>query len=159
RCRVYQYLLKRTVEPFTAPRCTEPVAQAAANRRAEHLNAQREALYRLELFLVLVYEPAPRVHSGAAIGPALANPRDALRSWLSTEQTLRVLDADLQTAIDTLHDHAEALEAHLADVGLQNLSRTEGFRFFRRLVNYDPVTLDATVRTAPATHLDYFIGD
>src|SRR5262245_19881411 len=31
-CRVYQYLLKRTVEPFTAPRCTEPVAQAAANR-------------------------------------------------------------------------------------------------------------------------------
>jgi hypothetical protein len=38
RTRVYQYLIKRTVDPFVAPICAEPVAQEALTRRTAYLN-------------------------------------------------------------------------------------------------------------------------
>jgi hypothetical protein len=40
-CRVYQYLVKRIVDPFQAPICGEPVAQEALNRRTAYLNDRR----------------------------------------------------------------------------------------------------------------------
>src|SRR6266705_2881246 len=59
-CRVYQYLLKRTVAPFAAGTCEQPVANEAIQRRAAYLNSRREELYDLSLYLVLLYE-APHV--------------------------------------------------------------------------------------------------
>src|SRR6185312_13300888 len=44
RCRGYQYLVKRTVDPFVAPLCAEPVAQEALNRRTAYLNDRRPEL-------------------------------------------------------------------------------------------------------------------
>ena len=45
RCRLYQYLIKRTVDPFVAPLCAEPVAQEALCRRTAYLNDRRPELY------------------------------------------------------------------------------------------------------------------
>ena len=56
RCRVYQYLVKRTVDPFVAPLCAEPVAQEALNRRTAYLNARRRELYQLTQYVVLLLE-------------------------------------------------------------------------------------------------------
>ena len=56
RCRVYQYLVKRTVDPFVAPLCAEPVAQEALNRRTAYLNARRPELYQLTQYVVLLLE-------------------------------------------------------------------------------------------------------
>ena len=38
RFRVYQYLVKRRVDRFVTPRCSEPVAQEALARRTDYLN-------------------------------------------------------------------------------------------------------------------------
>ena len=59
-CRVYQYLLKRTVGPFVAMPCEAPIANEAIQRRAAYLNGRRQDLYDLSLYLVLLYE-APHV--------------------------------------------------------------------------------------------------
>jgi hypothetical protein len=47
----------------------------------------------------------------------------------------------------------------LADFGLLRLGRTDAFRFFRQLVNYDPAVLSATTSNAPGSYLDYFVAD
>jgi type IV secretion/conjugal transfer VirB4 family ATPase len=159
RYRVYEYLMKRTADAFVAPRCAEPIAQEAASRRAAYLNERRSTLCRLELFLVLLYEPAWRARTSTSLSRLWRDPRRALRTWLSTEQTLRIIDSELQGAIDLLHHKADLFEAQLADLGPSRLSRAEVFRFLRRLVNYESPVLDATVATPPNIHLDYFTAD
>src|SRR5919108_719781 len=59
-CRVYQYLVKRIIDPIVSAPCSQPVANEAIQRRATYLNARREELYTLSLFIVLLYE-APHV--------------------------------------------------------------------------------------------------
>jgi hypothetical protein len=71
---------------------------------------------------------------------------------------VHLVQDELDRAIDHLHHKAETFEAQLTDLGPERLSRTEAFRFFRGLVNYDPAVLAATPCT-PETHLDYFVAD
>ena len=68
RCRVYQYLVKRTVDPFVAPLCAEPVAQEALNRRTAYLNDRRPELYQLAQYVVLLRESA-NARSGEHAAP------------------------------------------------------------------------------------------
>ena len=82
-CRVYQYLLKRTVAPFVAGTCDQPIANEAIQRRAAYLNDRRHDLYDLSLYLVILYE-APHVVQrstrlrGLWKGAARGSPRLAL---------------------------------------------------------------------------------
>ena len=46
----------------------------------------------------------------------------------------------------------------LAECGLRRLGKSEAFKFFRRLVNYDQASLSAST-LAYDTHLDYFVAD
>ena len=57
RCRVYQYLIKRDVRSVRRRRhAPHPVAHEAIQRRTAYLNARRDDLYQLDLYLVLLYE-------------------------------------------------------------------------------------------------------
>ena len=159
RCRLYQYLMKRTADPFIAPRCPEPIAQEAAIRRAAFLNSRRSDLFRLELFLVLLYEPPTCARASTSLSRLWREPAQGLRGWLSTANKLQLIETEIQAAVDTLHHKAELFEAQLADLAPQRLSRRETFRFLRRLVNYDQAVVDATMATPPDVHLDYFLGD
>ena len=57
-----------------------------------------------------------------------------------------------------LHQKAQAFEVQLSEVGLRRQSKSEAFRFFRQLLNYDSATVDAATLTHDA-HLDYFVAD
>jgi len=81
RCRVYQYLVKRTVDPFVAPLCAEPVAQEALNRRTAYLNDRRPELYQLTQYVVLLLETTQGQVSTRLQG-VWREPREALRRWL-----------------------------------------------------------------------------
>ena len=48
-CRVYQYLLKRTVAPFVAAACQQPIANEAIQRRAVLERPTRRAVRPLAL--------------------------------------------------------------------------------------------------------------
>jgi type IV secretory pathway VirB4 component len=43
-CVVYQYLIKRTVDPFIAETCAQPIANEAIQRRVAYLNGSLRAL-------------------------------------------------------------------------------------------------------------------
>jgi type IV secretion/conjugal transfer VirB4 family ATPase len=159
RCRLYQYLIKRTADPFIVPRCPEPIAQEAAIRRAAFLNDRRSDLCRFELFLVLLDEPTAHARASTSLSRMWQEPAQGLRRWLSTAHTLQLIDTEIEAAVDTLHHKAELFEAQLADLAPQRLSHREAFRFLRRLVNYDTAVVDATKATAPDVHVDYFLGD
>ena len=90
---------------------------------------------------------------------AWRSPRAALRAWLSPGAVITLLEEDVTRAVAQLHQQARALEVHLADtVRPVRLSKDETFRFFRRLVNYDPAIAEAASLTYDA-HLDFFVAD
>lgn len=157
-CRVYQYVIKQTVEPFAASSCRRAVAHEALQRRTDYLNDRRHDLYRVDHFLVLIYETPTTACASTSLGRAWRAPRLAIRNWLSLQRSCTLLERDLDRAIETLHHKARAVEVQLAESGLRRLQKSEAFRFFRRLVNYDAVTVDASSLTYD-THLDYFIAD
>ncbi len=157
-CRVYQYLLKRTVGPFVAAQCEQPVANEAIQRRAAYLNGRREDLYDLSLYLVLLYEAPHVARRSTELRRVWQAPREALRAWLSTEHTLHFLASELDRAIGTLHHKAQGFEVQISDFGPSRLGKQDAFRFFRELVNYAPSVVDAA-RLTHDTHLDYFVSD
>jgi type IV secretion system protein VirB4 len=159
RCRLYQYLVKRTVDPFVAPSCAEPVAQEALCRRAAHLNTRRHELYQLAQYVVLLREWPTRAQVSTRLHGIWKEPRAALQRWLSTHHSLRLLETELDDAVERLLHQADAFESQLTDFGLSRLACSEAFLFFRQLVNYDPSVLSAVPPTTPDTYLDYFVAD
>ena len=107
RCRVYQYLVKRRVDAFIAPTCPEPIAQEAASRRTAYLNERRSELCRLDLFMVLVYEPPGRPRVSTSLSNLRRDPRQAMRGWLSTPHALRVVETEIDAAMAALAHKAE----------------------------------------------------
>lgn len=158
RCRVYQYVIKRAVEPFVTPSAGRGIAREALQRRTAFLNERRHELYRIDHFLVLLYEPPTEARTSTTLRRAWRAPREALRDCLSSRRTCALLETELDRAIGTLHHKAKAVEVQLADCGLRRLGKSEAFQFFRALVNYDPATVAAGALTYD-THLDYFVSD
>ena len=158
RCRVYQYLVKRTVDPFIATPCPNAVANEAIQRRATYLNGRRPELYQLGLFLVLMYEAPTRPRTSTRLGRLWNNPREAFRGWLSARQTFALLESEIDRAVVTLHQKAQAFQVQLSEFGLERLSKGDAFGFFRELLNYDS-TIARAASLAYDTHLDYFVAD
>jgi len=157
-CRLYQYLVKQTAPPFVAAPCRLPVAHDAIQRRAQYLNGRRTELSEIELFFVLLYEPPAPARRGIGLRGGLRAPREALRAWLSPSRVVQLLESELNRGIAHLHHKAQAFEVQLADFGPRRLPKAEAFRFFRQLLNYDPVVVDAA-RLSHDVHLDYFVAD
>ena len=157
-CRVYQYLLKRNIEPIVAAPCTQPVAHDAIQQRTAYLNGRRADLYELALYFVVLYETPTTVRTSTMLRDAWRAPRRALRAWLSARDVVRLLESELDRAIATLHHKAAAVEVQLSDFGVERLTKADAFRFFRRLVNYDASMAEAATLTYD-THLDYFVAD
>ena len=145
-------LIKRTVDPFVAPLCAEPVAQEALCRRTAYLNARRPELYQLAQYSVLLAKarhragehPTPRALARAArsLSPVALDPSLA-------ESAGNRLD----DAIDEALHQAESFETQLADFGLSRLGPPDAFQFFRQLVNYDLAVSSAAPPTTPETWL------
>jgi type IV secretion/conjugal transfer VirB4 family ATPase len=157
-CRVSQYVIKQAVPPFAASDCSRPVANDAIQRRVAYLNGRLGTLSQVGLFLVLLYEAPLPSRRSTALRDVWRTPRQGLRTWLSPSAGARVVEADLDRAVSTLHHKAQAFEVQLTDFGLQRLPKTRAFRFFRQLLNYDPVVVDAA-RLSHDVHLDYFMAD
>jgi type IV secretion/conjugal transfer VirB4 family ATPase len=157
-CRLYQYVIKRTIEPITTATCAQPVANDAIQRRTAHINQRREELYDLTSYLVLLYEPPATTRTSTRLHHIVRTPKEALRAWLSLDHTVTILEGEIDRAVATLRHHASALEVQLSEFGLQALDKADAFHFLRHLVNYDSATVDAA-RLSYDTHLDYFVAD
>lgn len=155
RVRVSQYLVKRMHAPFDPAPCRMPVADAALTRRARDLSTREPALHTFEHYLVLLCEPPTLAAGGRWQRESW---REAVRRAFSVDQTVALLEAEVDRAIVTLHRLADGLEVQLSEVGLSRLNADGAFRFLRQLANYDADVLAATPQT-PTTHVDYFTAD
>ena len=159
-CRVYQYLCKRRIEPIPAEPCRQPVVDDAIRRHVEHVNARRDDLYEVGLYLVLVYEGFhARSSTSTQLRGLWQHPRRALREWLSTRTTTGLIERELNRAVAQFHQKAAAFEVQLADSTRPvRLGKADAFRFIRRLMNYSPNKADGA-RLKYDTHVDYFAAD
>jgi type IV secretory pathway VirB4 component len=157
-CRVYQYLIKRTIRPLVSAACAQPIAREALQERTAYLNSRRHDLFELELYVALLYEAATTPRTSTRLHDLWRSPVTALRAWLSPMQTLHLVDGELDRAIAALHHKAEGLEVQLGEFGIERLPKSATFRFFRQLVNYD-ATLAESASLTYDTHLDYFVAD
>ncbi len=158
RCRVYQYVLKREMDPIVPAPCRLPVAHEAIQRRAAYLNARRNQLSDVRLYLVILYEAPHAVRHATALRRLWHSPRAAIRNWLSTDATVHLLESELDQAIATLYHKSQAFEVQVSECGLRRLAKAEAFSFFRCLVN-DDVRSSSAVTLAYNTHVDYFVSD
>jgi len=117
-CRLYQYLVKRMVAPFHSASCSQPVAREAVQRRTAHLNGLRPELYDIELYLALVFEPPARHRSSTELRGMWRHPRRALRAWLSTHDTLTLLEAEEGDSLVITCVRCRGSGGRLQDLGL-----------------------------------------
>ena len=89
RCRLYQYLVKRTVDPFVAPLCAEPVAQEALNRRTAYLNERRPETCTSSRNTWFSCVKAPSTRSERARGSRESGASPARRSAGGSRRTIR----------------------------------------------------------------------
>jgi type IV secretion system protein VirB4 len=147
--RVYQYLLKRPVRPFTEEPHDHPVVHEALARRVTFLNEQASALYEIDLYLVVLHEPSTTTWTRFG----------SLRTALSTWDVSHALETGVERAVATLRQKAEAFAIQLQDtVHPVLLHKDDAFQFFRRLVNYTPHKID-DVRRKYDRYLDFYIAD
>jgi type IV secretion system protein VirB4 len=158
RCRLYQYVLKRAMDPVVPASCRMPVANEAIQRRAAYLNARRQQLSDIRLYFVVLYEAPHVARRATALRRLWQRPRAALRGWLSSDATVRLLESELDQAIGTLYHKAQAFEVQVSECGLRRLPKADAFRFFRCLVNDDARSTHPATLTYD-THLDYFVSD
>ena len=159
-CRVYQYLCKRRIDPIPSAKCSQPVVDEAIRRHVEHVNARRDELYEVALYLVLVYEGfRARSCTSTQLRGLWQHPRRAVREWLSTNTTTTLIEGELNRALAQFHHKAAAFEVQLADTTRPTrLDKADAFQFIRRLVNYLPHKADG-IRLKYDTHVDYFAAD
>jgi type IV secretion system protein TrbE len=146
------------MDPIVPASCALPVANEAIQRRAEYLNGRRHQLSNIHLYLVILYEAPHVTRRTTALRRVWRSPRVALRGWLSSDATVRLLESELNHAIGTLYQKAQAFEVQVSECGLRRLPKADTFRFFRCLLNDEARSTDAAPLTYD-THLDYFVSD
>ncbi len=144
--RLYQYVIKRPAKALPAASHPHAVVNEALERRSAYLAGKADALFELELYLVILYE-------------GWTSRRSALRASLSTAITMAVMSAQLERAVEHLHQKADAFTVQLADtVKPTKLAKGDAFQFFRQILNYTPRKVDG-VSLKHDSHLDYYAAD
>jgi type IV secretion system protein VirB4 len=158
--RVYQYVLKRPAPPVIAAPHPHPVVHEALARRTAYFSAKADALFELELYLVVLYEGAVHRPSWPDRVRTIARaPGTAIRQRLSVQEVTTVLADQLTRAVVHLHQKAEAFAVQLADsIAPTRLDKREAFRVLRRLMNYTPYKADSAALKYD-THLDFYLAD
>lgn len=158
--RVYQYLIKRPAMSVAEERHPHPVVDRALADRAKYFASRQDALFELDLFLVVLYEGwAPRPAPSARLSGLLRSPRMTARHRLTASGTAGSLDAQLGRALAHLHQKADAFVTQFADdVRPTLLAKADTFRMLRQLLNYAPHKA-SSARLKHDTHLDFYVTD
>lgn len=139
--RLYQYLLKRTDPkiPFQEYE-NSPVVNRAILGRMAFLRARAEDLYSLDLYLVVLYEGWQQQNARQdGLLRWIREPRAALTRTLSGQRRLTLLEYELTRARQVLAAKVTSFQVQLRDLVRSELvGKQEAFRFFGRLVNYQP---------------------
>ena len=158
--RLLQYVIKRPRIPDGPTPHADPRVEALLVRRQRFLADRNGDLYTFVIYWVVLAAPTRHAQMwGAWVRRFLSAPLRTLRDWLSTRRAVSRLDDEIEHLRRRLHDQVQAFVVQLDDtVRPTVLSKRRAFRFFRRLLNYDPEKAEALNLTED-TLLDYHVCD
>jgi len=137
--RIYQYLIKTSNPVIEHGDYANEVVSQAVNNRVAHFQGKAASLYTVEVYFVITMQ-AWDAASGLkkSMQDFKKSPLLAIRAFCSAKATTSVLAGDLDTARNELYNVANSFLA-AADIFRPTLlKKHDAFRFFRRLLNYDP---------------------
>ena len=163
RCRVYQYLFKRSGETVAPQTDENPIVNAAIRNRADFLSSKAQDLYSLEIYYAVVMEgPQAQRAILATLARASREPRRAwreLRALVSTRRQVVLMDAEITRAQRLLLQRAENFILQVKDfMPTEILDKDRAFRVLKRLLNFTPLKIDCA-RLKHDTFLDFYLPE
>jgi len=153
--RVYQYLTKREGVAIPCRSYDNPVVQEAVTSRVQYLEGKTEKLYSLEIDFAVCYEAWKHKAGSQGVTEFLRKPLAALQERFSTQNTLTILEEELERARELLENKVMNFVVQLPDaLHVRVLDKQQAFRFLRRLLNYTPYKADG-VRLKYDTFVDF----
>jgi type IV secretion system protein VirB4 len=159
RHRIYQYLIKTSAPVIEHGTYNNEVVQQAMTNRVRHFQAKASRLYVVEVYLVITVQ-VWKATTGAAkvLDEFKTHPGRALRRILSTASATSVLASELATARNELYGTVQSFLAAADIFSPRTLGKQDAFRFFRRLLNYDP-NKHQPAQLPSMDLLDYYASD
>jgi len=147
KCRVYQYLFKRSGETVSPQTYENPVVNAAIRNRADFLSSKAQDLYSLDIYYAVVMEgPQAQRAIFAALSQAPRSPRRAwqeLRALLSTRRQVVLMEEEITRAQRLLVQRAENFILQVKDfMPTEILDKDRAFRVLKRLLNFSPLKIE-----------------
>lgn len=159
--RIYQYLVKTSAPAIECGHCENEVVEQAVMGRVEHFRRKAASLFSVEVYLVVTIQAwTSSTRLKDVLQRVKASPRTTIESVLSTQSATTMLRSDLEKAkadlLNVVHAFVTAADVFSPRV----LGKADAFRFFRRLLNYDPNKHRyAQLPTEKDDLLDYFACD
>ena len=150
-CRVYQYLVKRTVAPFVAATCAQPVANEAIQRARRVPERPTTGPVRARAVPGPPLRGAHTSYARSTSSSAICGSRRAQASGTGCRPTRRCSfsTTELDRAVGDASPQGGGVRGPAQRLRARPRSRRrEAFRFFRELVNYDPAVIDAAAARA-----------
>ena len=140
---VYQYLFKHNQPEIPFANYDNPIVQAAVEQRRQFFGARRDHLYQIEIFYCVLLEGArSKTGISAALSRLFRDPAGAvgeLKAQFTNNTMKTLLRSQIEQDHARLKQRVRAFTRQLADfMQIEVLDRQGQFRFFRRLLNYDP---------------------
>ncbi len=158
--RVYQYLVKR--DEASLPHrddYSDPVVREAVSNRIAHLRTERDQLFEVSIYFVILYEAGSRKRSLQGRAAEIArNPRALLRE-LSAGQRTEIIGEEIDRGRAALSNKVNSFLIQLREhIGVDLLDKGAAFQFFRMLLNFTQDKADR-IRLKHDAFLDYFVCD
>jgi type IV secretion/conjugal transfer VirB4 family ATPase len=140
---VYQYLVKCNRPEIPFARYDHPVVQASTDERKQFFEAKRDRLYQIEIFYCILIEGTQsKIGIGSAFVQMFSNPSgamSALKAQFTSNSMKTLLRSEIERDLARLELGVQAFTRQLRDLmQIDILDHERQFRFFRRLLNYDP---------------------
>lgn len=160
KCRVYQYLFKRSGERIPFRTHHNPIVNSAVENRIWYLARKADSLYSFRIYYAVLYEGfryrTSLVRNIVKAGsPAIAI--NELRAALSTSRQVVLIRSEIDRAADALRAKVRSFLLQVTDFSrARTLPKQEAFRVLKRILNFSPLKADGA-RLTHDTFLDYYL--
>ena len=163
KCRVYQYLFKRSGETVSPQTYENPIVNAAIRNRAAFLRSKAQDLYALDIYYAVLMEgPEARKAIFATLAQAGRSPRRAwreLRALVSTRRQVVLMEEEIIRAQRLLVQRAENFILQVKDfMPAEIAGKDRAFRVLKRLLNFSPLKIECA-RLKHDTFLDFYLPE
>ena len=163
KCRVYQYLFKRSQEQIPFRTYENTIVNAAIRNRIAYLKTKSESLYSFGIYYVVLFEgfryKTSILKSFEKIG---AQPLEAfreLRAFLANHKQLVLIESEVDDARFALRAKARSFLSQIGDfVNARILPKQEAFPVLKRILNFSPLKIE-NARLKHDTFLDYYLSE